>query len=197
MSLNIKHTMIHSHEDYSAIDLLKKAIESFVESESERLNSKYDSLKQDNEIDFETKDLILETIATDMSVTDRLGRLCDELLILSLYKKVEISILRIFERHYPNRRSDKLYQFKERERLFKKNGSRLEDVTNHAAVDELRCICNAIKHQGKVTSALSIYPGWSKGDDLVGLKEAYTRLAGDVPTYLVNFERKIKPKSNK
>ena len=193
MSLNIRHNMIHSSEDYSAIERLRTVIGEFSKVEINNLEKKYRSIEGGSEVDEELKDLILENVVTNLSVTARLDRICDELVILALYKKVEMSILNLFEIHYPNRKSSDLYNLAERKRLLKINGHSLEGLKNHKSVDELRCLCNAIKHQGKVTDPLSKFSGWTKGEEISGLSDAYKRIVKDVPDYIVDFDRKIRP----
>jgi hypothetical protein len=110
--------------------------------------------------------------------------LLDELTILAIYRFIEV------ER---TKRLSELFPHLDRAKL-----SRVEYL--HSAlpftrslfgaeqVNELRLICNCIKHSGTVSRQLAkANPGWKAGKRLSSLREAYDRLAPFVGAYWVHF----------
>jgi hypothetical protein len=113
-----------------------------------------------------------------------LAFLADQLAILGLYRFVEIERNRVLLERFP---------FLDR--------SRLDSITylfgalpflralfGSAAIDELRLLCNCIKHSGRVSHALArCNPSWQEGARLRSLRDAYERLAPFVNAYWVDL----------
>jgi hypothetical protein len=69
----------------------------------------------------------------------------------------------------------------------------LPSVPHFRAIDELRLLNNAIKHEGKVTKQLSQkYRRWCEGKKLEGLDQAYDRLRPKVPVYIFRLAQRLK-----
>jgi hypothetical protein len=115
---------------------------------------------------------------------DQIVRLVDELVILAIYKAVEIH------------RSSLLTS------LFSSAGGlKLSDVRYLRAtfpfackafaadiIEELRLLCNCIKHSGRVSQALSRQnPVWLAGEPLANLDLAYDRIAPYVGAYWISL----------
>jgi len=74
-------------------------------------------------------------------------------------------------------------------------GIDLASVPHHRAVDELRLLNNAIKHNDeRVDEKLAQrYPRrWRKGKKLSGLDKAYDRLRPKVPAYIFRLAERMK-----
>lgn len=77
--------------------------------------------------------------------------------------------------------------------LWKNKALSLEDVPHYRAIDELRLLNNAIKHEGVVTQELSkAFTRWKMGSPLNGLDKAYERLRPRVPTCILRLAESMK-----
>lgn len=181
---------LHGHEEYLALERISSAIKVHCEKELSTLHKEYDNVKDNDSV-------LADSAISNISVVETLERISQELIIIGLYKKVELTTKRILSIYFPNRNVDKLYEKKELNRILKKCRVTLEDISSYGSVDELRLLCNAIKHQGLVTGALANYPGWKKGEKITKLLEVYDRLKPRVIQYLLNLDSKIKTASGK
>ncbi len=110
--------------------------------------------------------------------------LSSELCILALHKKLEITTRKILLRFYPNLKADDLYKI---DYLKKHLPFDITALKEYSSADELRCISNAIKHDGRTTKQLAKFPGWIQGQALANLDGAYNRLAPLVKNYITNL----------
>jgi len=77
--------------------------------------------------------------------------------------------------------------------LLKAQGINLRHIPHYRAVNELRLLNNAIKHDGPVSTELaSEYPRWKKDAPLADLEAAYNRLKAHVPPYIFRFAERLK-----
>ena len=112
--------------------------------------------------------------------------LADELAILGLYRFVEIERNRVLLERF---------KFLDRSRMHSityLNGAVpfLRTLFGSAAIDELRLLCNCIKHSGRVSRALAqCNPSWHEGERLGSLRDAYERLAPFVNAYWVDLNQ--------
>jgi hypothetical protein len=135
-----------------------------------------------------------ELLAEDLNELDVISDFADELAIVALYRVVEINRGRILVRKFPAAPS-RMASYIDRLRTFlKQQGVVLDHIAHHRAVEELRLLNNAIKHDAGYVSAelASKYPRWKQGAKLAGLGAAYERLKGRVPTYILRFAQRIK-----
>lgn len=100
---------------------------------------------------------------------------------------------RLLRRRYPQEVVRACYQIDTLKTRLQRDGIDLEAVPGFSAIDEVRLINNAIKHEGKVTAVLANYPGWTKGQELQNLGPAFERLAPRVPEYLENLGLAVIP----
>jgi hypothetical protein len=115
---------------------------------------------------------------------DQIAHLVDELVILAIYKAVEIHRSRLLTSLFSS-----------------VGGSNLSDIRRlHAAfpfarkafaadmIEELRLLCNCIKHSGRVSQALCRQnPVWVAGQPLANLDLAYDRIAPYVGAYWISL----------
>jgi hypothetical protein len=112
-------------------------------------------------------------------------KLADELSIVALYKQFEIHTKRVVTKNFPRVNQKELFNF---DLLKKALPFDLEAIPNFLAVDELRLINNAIKHEGKVDGKLAgKFAGWNEGDELLNLGTVYARLLPSVKDYVKSF----------
>lgn len=191
--LAVMRARIHNPNEYKAIDDLFSVISEFTRNEVEKNNREHETINSQESIDELQKEYLSDLIIDQLSVIGHLDELCEELVAVALYKKVELSTKMIFEMHFPKKNSEDLYKFKNQKALFLKNGESIESLKGYSSVDELRVLCNAIKHQGRVTGVLAKFQGWNKGDSLYGrIFPAYTRIVNDVPEYLKDYDQRVR-----
>lgn len=134
----------------------------------------------------------LEDLAADENyLADQLPTLVGELMILATYKTIEIAMLRIITLGYPDIKPDKLYKFDKIRDLIKKKGLDITVLSGYAAVDELRCINNSIKHEGVVNKQLAEIWGVEPGSPLGNLRAHYSRLEMDVEGFTQEFANSV------
>jgi hypothetical protein len=119
-----------------------------------------------------------------MEEVDQIANLVDELVILAIYKAVEIQRSKLLTALFPSTK-----------------GSKLSDIRClHATfpfackafaadrIEELRLLCNCIKHSGRVSQALCRQnPLWIAGEPLISLDLAYDRIAPYVGAYWISL----------
>ncbi len=123
----------------------------------------------------------LEGFFTDeLRELDTISQLADELSVVALYRVVELNTARILVYEFGPMVKKKASRVDGVKDLLLKNiGLKLETVPHYRAVNELRLLNNAIKHEGKVTRNLS---------------KGYKRLRPKVPTYILRLAERMKLK---
>lgn len=120
---------------------------------------------------------------------EELSFLMDELVILGLYRFIEIQRNRVLLERFPFLNQAKLYSY----RYLSKNLPFLQNLYGAEAINELRLICNCIKHFGRVSRELAkCHHTWQEGKSLKPLRQAYERLAPFVGAYWVNLVQTAK-----
>jgi hypothetical protein len=122
------------------------------------------------------------------------AELGDELAMIALFRVVELNTLKALRFRYKNKAKD-LYRFDTLGPKLKTDlNLELSSLSGFTAVNEIRLINNAIKHENKVTTMLAkAYPAWTEGDELCGLDAAFKRLSPDVSNYLNAFAYAVIP----
>lgn len=129
----------------------------------------------------------IEFLADESYVLDEVLDLGGQLAIVALYRIVELKSSKILGWRWSEEDIKKMNLYKAdnlAKALRGELGIDIKALPGFAAVDELRLLNNAIKHQGRVSAQLAKYPGWVQGEPLREFGAAYTRLAPSVPDYL-------------
>jgi hypothetical protein len=139
-----------------------------------------------------------EFMADDRWVLEEVRDLSSQLAIVSLYRVVELTTQRILGWRYkkPNELRG-LYKFDAmKERLRKDLGLRLCSLAGYAEVNELRCLNNAIKHEGRVSKELGNAAPlrWTKGDPLGDLSGHFDRFTAAIPPYIRVLAKQVVPR---
>jgi len=108
------------------------------------------------------------------------------MLVVALYRIVELSTTRILGWRYGTAtvKKEDLYRKDTLERTLKADGIDVRSLPGFNGIDKLRCLNNAVKHEGKVTPALARFPNWTKGEDLGDCSGAIERFSGLVGPYV-------------
>jgi hypothetical protein len=154
------------------------------ETEAKRLGALIDEADRQDYADY-----LADQHLTEVEVVELGGQLA----MVALYRVIELSTKSLLRFRYRGAAAS-LYKFDVlAARLQSDLSVDLRSVTNFASIDEIRLINNAVKHDGKVSNALSQYPGWTRGDELTGLEQAFDRLAPSVPDYLIALAKVVVP----
>jgi hypothetical protein len=117
---------------------------------------------------------------------DELDSLADERAILGLYRFVEIERNRVLLERFPALDASRIHNITYLNQI----PPFLRTLFGAPAIEELRLLCNCIKHSGRVSQALAkANPARHHGDRLGALKSDYERLAPYVNAYCVDFVR--------
>lgn len=164
-------------------NVLKTGYLDKAENKKERLTENY---AQDDE---ELKQVIYE----ELHQLDEVFSYGELLLILGLYRVVELTSKNIFKRYTSISNDRKLTNIGNQKRIFKKKTSKsLKKIPTYEYIDELRQLNNCIKHSGKVDQNLSNnFPRWTEGDKIKNVQETYQRLKPKVPEYLYNISKDL------
>lgn len=154
------------------------------EAEAKRLDAMMN--EADNQ---DYADYLADEHLTEIDVVELGGQLA----MVALYRVVELNTKALLRFRYHGAAAD-LYKIDAlRQKLLSDFNVDLRNLTNFASVDEIRLINNAVKHDGKVSSALAHYPGWTRGDALEGLEAVFDRLSPAVPDYLMALGNVVVP----
>jgi hypothetical protein len=150
-------------------------------------------IEEDAVLDEREKHHLLDSLGDDLFIAELTTGLAGEMMIIALYKSIEIAIKRMAELSglfTPNELKSFAYA-KERAAHFLKKVCDLQTVRNFAEYDELRCINNCVKHSGEVNDELARYPTFQKGQQLSDLRDHYHRLRDPVDGFLTALRDQI------
>ena len=116
-----------------------------------------------------------------------------ELAILALHKAVEISARNMVGHAYPGFPLHKVFNAKQFTEELALRRFSLASTPRFRSFDELRCISNAIKHNGKVDAKLAAFGRWRfrKGKPLGNLKPHFERLLPLARQYVAHLARRF------
>lgn len=153
------------------------------------LEAEYTELERKSDKDNYTfEKLSIEIELSDLS--DSLI-LCHEVAVLALYKKVEVRSKKLVKTAFPETDEKRLFNFRRISEQLSALGIDVANLPEFETIDELRRVCNAIKHSGIVTDELAEYEGWIVGEPLPDLSEFYSRVEPSVPIYIEGLTLKL------
>jgi len=144
--------------------------------------------------DDEAQDYLADNFADDLAELDIISALANEFAIIGLYRVVEVFRGRVLRARYGPATPNGAYIQRVRGFLLKHYGIDFDRIPHHRAVDELRLLNNAIKHDAAIVSAelAHAFPRWKKGKRLTGLDAAYERLKNHAASYIFAFATRVK-----
>ena len=170
--------------DYEDIDRLLGGLSSYITKEHSALAAeakRIQSAPASPDFDAELAEMEL---GDERSFLDEVDSLAGEMAIVALYKKVEISSKRAIKLALPQVDAKSLFQFKELKKALAPVGIKVHKLPSYQALDELRCLNNAVKHSGNVSAELARHKGWKLKAPLVQLEPVYRRLAPKAASYV-------------
>lgn len=119
-------------------------------------------------------------------------KLFTQLTVVALYAALEISAKRVLAHKCSPAQLRGAFKWRELKSLFKQlAGSDLAALPHFADVDELRCLNNAIKHNGTVSAELAGFPGWTLDEQIGDVRPTVDRVRAALPTYFAAFAAAI------
>jgi len=171
--------------DLETLEEFQRHFESSVAAREKSLNSEYNSLTVDQFEDPEELPIFQSYLEDEFFCLGEVKTLGYELCIVALYKQVELHTKQVVKRNFPSVDEKALFNFA---KLKAALPFKIIKLKNYAAVNELRLINNAIKHEGHVSKELAkYYPIWKAGEKLDGLEFAFNRLSPLLQKYVEEF----------
>jgi len=141
-----------------------------------------------------------DQLADEKYLLDQILGLALQLGAVALYRIVEINTKNILMWRWSAAyiKAQQLYRADRLRALLKRElGVQIQQLTGFGTVDELRCANNAVKHEGMVSQALAVYPGWTVGQPLDPdlLKPLLDRAQLVIPTFVHAFAEAVVPRA--
>ncbi len=160
-----------------AIDQLIYGVKAYTSLQHQNLVADTENIQADLALDEANKNWLVSLHEDDHYFLEEAEKLSAELAIVALYKKIEITTKSAVLIAYPDIPSKDLFPIDKLKKALKAKNILIVQLSHYAAMDEVRCLNNAIKHSGLVSGELAKYPVWKKGTTLSDLHDAYQRLA--------------------
>lgn len=177
---------IYKHFDYDDISELVDGVKSHHDRKGAELSTLYGQAEDNAELSMnqEYKLSVLTDIENEHYYLEESVKLSHRLAIVALYIKMELRIKTVCRRAFPELDTASLYKIDNLKKELRRLGIKIKDLPSFASFDELRCINNDIKHGGVVGDELAKYPHWSIKEDLVGIDDAFSRLAPGCASFI-------------
>jgi len=146
--------------------------------------------------DWEGDPELAEVAANTRAELDSILELAEQMLGVATYRVVELTTVKILGwRWGPETvRRKELYKVDHLHAVLQTEmQADLSSVQDFSVADELRCLNNAIKHNGYVNAQLAAFPGWQLGEPIGDCGPTLERLSGPVGNYLSTLAQLIVP----
>ena len=171
--------------DLETLEEFQRHFESSVADRKKSLQSEYSDLTADHFEDPEDFPNYQSHLEDEFFSLDEVQKLGYELCVVALYKQVELHTKQVVKRNFPSVDEKALFNF---DKLKAALPFKMGKLKNYAAVNELRLLNNAIKHEGRVSKELAkSYPTWKAGEKLDSLEFALNRLSPLIQKYVEEF----------
>lgn len=178
---------------YTNNEIIDRLYESSVSSKTQleqKLRTEIDNTSDSNE-----KEMLIELADDDLFLADLTTELAEEMIIIALFKTLEISIkkMAIGSELFTEDEVKSFYNFASLKKLIKRDICDITNLSNYNAYNELRCINNCVKHSGLVSSELATFSCWSgkEGDKIENLYSHYCRLKNECFFFLDELQKQI------
>jgi hypothetical protein len=182
------------------VDMVTRYLESThkqFQEETTKLGKEIKSLKKNQFKDEDDYEAYVNTQSSDYEILEDIKCLSEQLAIVAIYRIVELNMKKILLWRYPKEEVEKLKRIDYIAKRLSKDGIKLEGVPHYKAVNEIRLLNNAVKHENKVTKDLEKYRGYKEGNELTNLGRAFNRLSLKVPRFLRFLAATVVPKEKR
>jgi hypothetical protein len=167
------------------LDQFRDHLEASLRNREKSLEKEYSSLTEDQFEDPGDIDGYRMHLEDQAYFASEVRKLSHELCIVALYRQVELHTKRVAKRNFPSLDEQQLFNIAKMKAAFP---FKLEALSQFVALDELRLLNNAIKHEGLVSDELAkSFPSWKIGEKLDDLDKNYERLLPLVQDYVKAF----------
>jgi len=157
-----------------------------------KLQQREKIIESDSSLSEDEKYSFIDHLSDDYYQGGLIVNLAEELVIVALYKTVEIAIKKMADRSglFTAQELHNFFRVNSLRSSFRRHVADLRTLPGFDSYDELRCINNSVKHSGKASSELANY-GWVQGDELENLWPDYIRLKPGVRQFVEELASKI------
>lgn len=174
-----------SRFDTETIDQFMYFLGSSIRGREKSLNSECESLTEDQFEDPRDIDNYKMHLEDQYHFLTEVGKLGSQLMIVALYKQVELHIKRVTKRNFPDVKESELFNISSLNRALPFT---LGSLQGFNAYNELRLINNAIKHVGKVSDELAkTFPAWVMDEEFKELGMVYERILPELKAFIKEF----------
>jgi len=117
----------------------------------------------------------------------------ERLAMVGLYSKLELTMRVLLSRIYgKDVEEEELYKWnKLKKRLNLDFQVDVMKIRGSKTVDELRCLANSIKHEGRVNRELAQFRGWRRNKDIKHVRRHFPRMQRAAETFLRFLSRRL------
>jgi hypothetical protein len=135
----------------------------------------------------------LSSLSDDLYIAEITTELAGEMMVVALYKTIEISIKKMarFSGLFSESDIKSFYRFADLVRRLKTEVCDIELLAEFSSYNQLRLINNAVKHDGVVSEELAQYPGFTEGEVLKDLHIYYNDLREKVDAFVIALRDEI------
>jgi hypothetical protein len=158
------------------------------------LQKRFDSIEIDDQINDAIKTDLQDNLVEENYQNELAVELVSEMLVVALYKTVEISIKNMMKvsELFSEKELKNTFRFEQLTQAIKhKLGVDLKTLNNFSEFNELRLINNCIKHSGFVSPDLANYPDWNKGEKIQNTYVHFQRINQVIRNFVNDFKESI------
>lgn len=159
-----------------------------------KLEEKEKDIESDANLSNADKNYLIHLLGDDHYENNLIRELSSEMVIVGLYKTVEIVIKLMlkYSELFTDREQRNIYRIAELKKEVKKKVVDIETLDGFSSYDELRCINNTIKHNDNTVQIdLAHFNNWTKGDKLSKLWNHYNKLKPGVRKFVYKLSEKL------
>ena len=162
---------------YDDIDTIRRFLAESEDSERKKLKRELGKLGASEVVDDSGHLFERLSIEFDEYLLSETHELSHELMIIALYKKIELRIHRVLTIAYPYEDLRNIYRHTLLKKFLGHHKISLEKLLYYSEFNELRHVNNSIKHGGVVSRPLSEFPWLKTGEQFENLDKCYERIS--------------------
>lgn len=162
------------HFDHDPITRFRDLVAQSIESDLDHLRKEFLKARAKPEASKIEQQMVASFMDDELYFLEETQEMADCLVVSALYSRLEILVKRLCKIGVQGVNSRDLFRFEKVAECLKNVGIDIRTIPEYEIVDELRCLNNAIKHEGKAGPELAKF-GWTIGDPIEGISDSYDR----------------------
>lgn len=162
------------HFDHRPITKFRDLVAQSIETDLDHLRKEFLKARAKPETSKIEQQMVASFLDDELYFLEETQEMADCLLVSALYSRLEILVKRLCRIGVQGANSRDLFRFEKVVECLQNVGINIRTIPEYETVDELRCLNNAIKHQGKAGPELAKF-GWTIGDPIKGISDSYDR----------------------